>query len=345
MKLLHYIVFAFLFLSIGSCQDEEETIIQDDTQSFSATSPLADLLERTTQHPTTYDNVIDDCSCFSVQLPVTVTVNSQQINVNTQSDYQLVQNVKDAYTNDDDIVHFSYPITVVHDNFQTQVLSNYNEYEQVVDNCYDDNGFGEIDCISLVYPITMNVYDSNNQLANTVTVTSNSVLYNFLENLTNNVFVAVNYPISAINSNGQTVSLHTNSELENFIENSIDDCSSSTPGGGSAPNLTDVLTASGTWRITYFYDDADETSHFYGYNFMFHTNGTVVAVKYSTTINGNWNTYINSGETKLNLNFEGSTLEEIEDDWRVIEFSTTQIRLRHTSGGGGGTDYLTFTKN
>ena len=210
MKAMRYIIFGILFFSFGSCQKEEETIIQDDTQSFVNNSPIAGLLSRTSQNPTSVDNVLDSSSCFSVQLPVTVIVNGQQIVVSDQADYQTVQDAIDAFSDDDDIVNFVYPITITYQNFQTQVLQNADDLDDVLDECGEDDGFDEIDCITLVYPITINVYDSNNQLANTVTITSNSSLFNFLANLGNNVYAAINYPISAIDSNGQTVVINSN---------------------------------------------------------------------------------------------------------------------------------------
>ena len=41
----------------------------------------------------------------------------------------------------------------------------------------------------------------------------------------------------------------------------------------------------------------------------------------------------------------GWILDELEDDWEVIEYSSTQIRLKDVSGGNGGTDYLYLSKN
>jgi hypothetical protein len=348
MKALRYIIFGFILFSFGSCQKEEETIIQDETQSFVVDSPIAGLLSRTSQNPTSIDNILDNSSCFSVQLPVTVIVNGQQIIVSSDADYQTVQDAIDAFSGDDDLVNFVYPITIRYQNFQTQVLQDADDLDEALDDCGDDDGFDEIDCITLIYPITINVYDSNNQLANTVTITSNSNLFNFLANLGSNVFVAINYPIEAVNSNGQTVVINSNNELENFIDDSIDDCDDDNSGGsGGSGNqaFTDVL-ISGTWYITYFTDDNNnETSYFNGYNFTFNNNGTTTAVKIGVTTNGTWSTYIDSGENKFELSFDGVTLDEIEDDWRIIEFSETQIRLKDVSGGDGSTDYLTFTKN
>lgn len=341
---IKYLFLSLLGISFVACQKEETVIVQDDNniQNLSIASPLSSLISRVSQSPTSFDNVIDNCSCFSVQLPVTVIVNSQNITVSTDADYQIVQNAIDAFSNDDDIVNFIYPITVKFQNFQTKILSNKDQLDDILDECYGDDGFDEIDCISVVYPISFNVYNSNNQVASTITINSNSQLYNFLENLDSNVIISLNYPVSLLNSTGATIVINNNSELESFIENSIDDCQSS--GGGGNPTFTSILT-SGSWHISYHFDDVDDTSSYNGYNFTFNSSGTVIAVNNTMNINGTWSTYVDSGENKFLLAFDGLTLDEIEEDWKITEFTATSIRLKHISGGNGGTDYLYFTKN
>ena len=344
MKTSFYILICLVFLSLASCQKEEETIIHDNTQSFVKTSPIAGLLARTSQNPTSTDNILDSTSCFSVVLPVSVIVNSQEIVVTNQTDYQIVQDAINEFSNDDDIVNFIYPITIKFQNFQTLVVQTPDQLDDVLDDCDDDDGFDEIDCITLVYPIVINVYDSNNQIADTVTITSNSMFFNFLANLSSNTFVAISYPISAVNSNGQTIIINSNLQLEDFIEDSIDDCDENS-GGGSNPDFSEVLT-SGTWYISYFQEDDDiETDDFAGYNFTFASNGTSIAVKNAISTNGTWNVFVDSGQNKLELTFNDDNLDELEEDWRIIEFSTTVIKLKHVSGGDGSIDYLTFTKN
>ncbi|MBA4133604.1 MAG: hypothetical protein C0525_02645 [Flavobacterium sp.] len=330
-------------LFFGSCQKEEETVVQDTTQSFERSAPIAGLLIRTSQNPTSLDNVLDSSSCFSVQLPVTVIVNGNQITVADESDYQLVQDAIDAYSNDDDLVNFVYPITIRFQNFQTQVLTDADALDDVLDSCGDDDGFDEIDCISLVYPIQINIYDSNNQVANTVTITSNSGLFNFLNNLSSNTYVAINYPISAVDSYGQTVTINSNSELENFIDEAIDDCDDDNSGGSGSDTLTSILT-SGSWFIQYcYYDEEDETYHYEGFDFDFNANETVTAVRNNQTIDGDWDLQTEATYQKLDLHFDGSELEYIETGWKVIEFNTTIIRLKKQHSDR--TDYLTFKKN
>lgn len=343
MKLKYVLNLSLIGLFLMSCQTEENEVIQDPNQNLSNVSPLTTLMTRVTQNPTSGDNIMDNSSCFSVVLPTTVIVNGQNIVVSTQADYQTVQDAIDAFSNDDDIVNFIYPITIQFQNFSTQVLQDSDDLDDVIDDCGEDDGFDEIDCISFNFPIVINVYNANNQLANTITINNNTDLYNFLENLEDNEYVAIQYPISLIDSNGVNVTITSNDQLEDVIEDSIDDCDDSPSGGGSS-TLSSII-VDGTWYVSYFFDDTDETSDYAGYNFTFNVSGTATAVKNTTTINGSWSNYIDSGDEKLEFSFDGSVLDELEDDWEVTEYSATQIRLKDVSGGGSGTDYLYLTKN
>ena len=78
----------------------------------------------------------------------------------------------------------------------------------------------------------------------------------------------------------------------------------------------------------------------------FNSNGTLVAIKSSSTVNGTWNSGNDDSENKLYLDFGATTpFNKLNDDWHLIEKTTTKIRLEDISGGIGGTDLLTFEKN
>jgi hypothetical protein len=141
------LILGFCLALLVSCQKEEETIIQDTTQSFLKSDPLAQLLSRASQNSTASDNILDNTSCFSVQLPVTVIVNSQQIIVTNQSDYQIVQDAIDEFSTDDDIVNFIFPITIKFKNHQTLIVQNSNQLDDVLDDCDEDDEFDESELI------------------------------------------------------------------------------------------------------------------------------------------------------------------------------------------------------
>jgi hypothetical protein len=103
----------------------------------------------------------------------------------------------------------------------------------------------------------------------------------------------------------------------------------------------------GNWRITYYWDsDHDETSDFSGYTFSFGGSNVLTATNGGSSITGTWTTGTDDSKTKLILNFSSpESFAEISDDWHVIEITDTRIKLQDVSGGGSGTDYLTFEKN
>jgi hypothetical protein len=109
---------------------------------------------------------------------------------------------------------------------------------------------------------------------------------------------------------------------------------------------TQSIIQQGKWRITLFNDSGtDETYHFTGYEFTFNTNGSVVAVKNTTTVNGTWSTGNDDSKSKLILNF-GTTVNfnDLNEDWQILEKNSSKIRMQHISGGNGTTDLLTFEK-
>ena len=343
MKTIKYLMMCVAVMILISCQDEEKLVIQDIKQNLSAKSPLASLISRVSQNATSKDNILDKSSCFNVQLPVSVIVNKKQITISSQNDYKVVQNALDAFSNDDDVVNFVYPITIQFQNYKTELIANPDQLENIIDKCDDDDGFDEIDCLQINYPIKINIYNADNQIANSITIQNDKDLYNFLKDLVSNVFISINYPISIINSKGQNVVISNNSNFENSIEEGIKDCSTNS---GSIGNQNFVLiVTNGTWHVSYYFDDSDETLNFKGYNFTFNSNGTIMVVKEKNTIAGNWSTFVNSGQNIFLLKFDDSKLDDLEDDWKITEFTSTNVRLKNKDASDGATDYLYFTKN
>ncbi len=116
------------------------------------------------------------------------------------------------------------------------------------------------------------------------------------------------------------------------------------------PSDTGTNLQSGTWHVTLFSEDSTiETHHFNGYSFQFNSNGTVSATKDGNTVSGTWTAGQedddDDSQFKLILSFSTSPLNELNDDWDILEQTSSKIRLQDISGGNGGTDLLTFEKN
>ncbi|MCF6128111.1 hypothetical protein L1S35_00365 [Flavobacterium sp. AS60] len=339
-----YLLLPYLFvLAFFSCQDETETIRLNTQNSFAKSSPITSLISRVSQYETTDDNVLDGTSNCSIKLPAHVTVNGQYVYVISAADFQTVQDIKNLSSTDDDIVHFGFPITIVYPNYQEHDVANETEFETILAEYGDDSLYHNISCINFNYPISINIYNSNNQVASSVTLQNDNQLYTFVNNLIDGEIVGFVFPITLTNSDGDTITVANNSQLESAIESVIDDCSSTSSG---TLILSDVLT-SGSWYVSYYYGDGnDQTNYYNGYNFTFNPNGNCTAIKNSIITDGDWDIHDESGGYhRLDLHFDGSALDEMEEGWKVLEFTATSIRLKDESGDGSDNHYLNFTKN
>jgi len=163
--------------------------------------------------------------------------------------------------------------------------------------------------------------------------------------------------------------------MKNLISNSIitfaiaisliacskDESNTAVADNGTSADGVTLTAQSGTWRITYFWDtDQDETDHFTGFVFTFNADGTLIAVKGNTTVNGIWSVVDGSGNSSsdddgnstddddFNILFSvpaSSDFDDLNDDWDIISVTENIIELIDSSGGNGRTDFLTFEKN
>jgi hypothetical protein len=142
---------------------------------------------------------------------------------------------------------------------------------------------------------------------------------------------------------GETkVDLRRGDDRLRFESDCIDD------GGGSVDD-TALVTAltTGDWYITFYFNDTNETTDFNDYVFNFSSDGIATATDTNGSTNGTWST--SSGDEtplELNLNFGTSTpLDELAEDWDVLEVTNDIIRLKDVSGGDGSEDFLTFERS
>ena len=328
---------AFLFL-LFSCQSEADEQTNNAQGTITSVSPLTTYLQRVAMVKTVQDNVIDGSSYCTIKLPYTVTVNNEQIAVNTTADYQKVIDNINANANDDDIVKIDFPVTMVYYNYIEKAIPNQADFDYLIDywNLYPDL-LSKINGLKINYPITINIYNSANQVASSQSIISDQAFFNFIKNLNESQYISLRYPISIADYNDQAKSITNNLEFENAIKYAIDYC----PENNIVTlDFTETIT-NGSWEIPYFFDDSVKTSNYSGYSFVFKNDQTVVASNGSITETGQWESTVLYGVRKLKLNFSTELLGKLNFNWELFEFNNSQIRLRDV---GTTTNYLYFQK-
>ncbi|HBB49235.1 MAG TPA: hypothetical protein DCZ44_06345 [Flavobacteriaceae bacterium] len=339
MKLMNFrffIIATLAIVTLNSCQKEEDIIIDptDNSESFNGSSNFAANLLSATQNDGSIDNLIDGTSCFSIDFPVDVVANGQQVTLNSIDDLQLVEDIFNLFIGDTDLLNLVFPLTLISEDFSEQVVNDLASFNALVANCTNDVS-DDLSCLDFQFPITGTLYNASNEQTGTLSINNASEWFNFLSGLSSDVYVAINYPITVL-VGGTSTTVNSNTELTDIFNQT--DCSNS--GGNTTTAIEDELT-DGVWYVTYFFDDYDETSDFNGYSFTFNADGTALADNGMQTT-GSWSTYTDSGVAKLDLNFGPlEPLEELMDDWEILSVSSDEIQLRDLSGNGS-TDYLTF---
>ena len=340
MNFKNYFSFLVFLTFFTACQTGSIEEVHSTKETITKTTPLTTEVQRVVMQKTSQDNIIDKSNCFMIKLPYVVTVNNVQIPINSFTDYQLVQNNINAFSNDNDIVMIHFPVTVLFNDYTQKSIANQTDFDALILNCQANlNAFGKINCLTINYPISISVYDSNNQIASSVSIIDNMTLFNFIANLEVNKFIAIAYPITIKDQNGQNVVITTNSQFEDAIKAAVDNCSDNP---NAHLDFMQIITAN-PWKISYYYNDNDRTLNYNGFGFTFNSDYSLVVTKLGIIYNGTWSTSMDNGHRRFEIKLNSSPLDKLNENWKVFEFSASQLHFR-SDDGNNENDYLYFEK-
>lgn len=361
-----FILFAFVLLN--SCRTEEMEIInppEDDT--LFANSTVASLMQRTASNDGSNDNIIDNANCFNIQLPVTVFVNGLEIIVDSEADFDTIEAIFDELDDDDDTISIQFPITIILADFTEVVINNSSEFEAFSDNCNGEDEYDDdIECIDFQYPITASVFNSSNELIDTVTILNDNQLYDFIDDIDEDDIITIQFPITVVLSDGATIVINNLAELENTINNFEDDCDEDDDydyndddcNNCTDTQLTTILTDCSNWMVDDLErNDTDLEDNYTGYLFNFSSDGTITVTFGNDNFSGTWSATGTGNSIAVTIDIAG--LPDFNDTWNLYEIQQepgeTKVELRIgddelefesdcTSGGGSVDDTALVTE-
>jgi len=225
LKNLVYLPFLVLMLMM-SCQNEETEIINPSNEDIiEGQSTTANLMAKMATNDGSIDNIIDYANCLEVVLPVTVTANGITITIQSVADYSQLENILDAFANDDDAVDITFPITVILSDYTEIVITSQQQLDDLIEDCAGENeDDDDIECIDFVYPVSFSIYNTDFQVIDTVTINDDEALYGFLEDLDGPILASLDFPVSLVTASGETVVVNSNQELEVAISDADGTC-------------------------------------------------------------------------------------------------------------------------
>ncbi len=333
---LLYVLPFFAFFMLASCQKEAVEITEPNAQeTFVAESNLALLITETSTKDGSRDNIIDAANGFSVNLPVTVYVNGVEITVNSESDYDLIEEIFDDSDDDHDIIEIVFPITITLSDYTEVVINSQSELDAFRAQ-YSHENDDDIECIDFQYPLTISIYNLNFQVIDVVTIDSDEKLHHFIRNLEGGVLASLNFPVTMVYPDGSTIEVHNNQELERVMTEAKNSCDEDDDNDWNDDDFTkerlDHLLTSCPWFVHDLRRNENNLTDTYReYVMVFREDGTVkVRKRNGDMLTGTWTTRITDRGAKITLAFD--TLVDFTLDWFVYEIRYGKIKL-YTEGG------------
>ncbi len=338
-------ILVLVFVGILSgCQEEKVIVVEPtENQAVKPNSETASLVTSVARRDGSDDDIIDRASCVSLVFPVTVIANGTEVKVNSLDDLEIIENLFAASTMDEDRLEIQFPIIAIFPNHTQVTIPSKQNLDEIIASCAQ-NGDADIECIDFRFPIKVTRYNVGSQTAEVFTIQNDKELFNFFGYLKEDDLVGFYFPIIMVNSSGAEVTLSDISTLSSLIKDAEDDCDEDDHYEDPREiEFADVL-VQGEWVVTYFFEDGeDQTDDFEDFSFTFLTNGTFTASDGSLQYQGEWETEFDDDGIELELDFDdGGPLDELDEDWILIDFGADRIRLRDSSDGN--TTYLTLER-
>ena len=317
-----------ILLTSWSCR--KEVVIDEkapDSKGFVKTENVAKLIENTTLHDGSFDNIIDHANNFSIKMPYTVIVNGQRITINSEADLQTVEDILDASDTDTDSIEIVFPVTIILSDYTEVTIHNQHEFEHyVAQSTHENEPDDDIECIDFVYPITAHIYNTVTEQTRTVSIHNDEELHHLLDHLDDNDIINFDFPITLTLYDGSQITVNNISELETVIENNQDACDEDDDNDHddddcdncTTAQITTVLTGCPAWSIDELErHDTDLESNYTGYTMQFFANGDV-AVTYSGTItNGSWS--VSGSGSNIYVSIDITAIPDFSANWHLEE--------------------------
>ena len=335
-KMLNTAVAAVLLvgaLSFTSCQEEFEEVNTSNAQeeSFQATSSTAQLMEKTAFKDGSFDNIVDGSSCLALNFPYTVNVNGLDITVDSEEDLRLIEEIFDQFEDDEDVLEILFPITITLADHSEITIKNKEELIELARQCVEGGGDDDIECIDFVYPITLFTFDIKQQQTGRVTVNSDRELRLFFEELDDDDFVSIDYPVTLVKFDGTEIQVNSNAELAAALEMAKDACDEDDDNDYNDDDfdeerLASLLTECPWVVLSMERNSVDQTGQYEAYLMTFKEDGSVqVRDRAGNVLVGQWGLDTVEGYVVLGLSFD--TLVDFTLEWKVYELEEGKIKL------------------
>jgi len=327
-----YAILLVAVLAFTSCQKEEpfETDI-DQEKTLTVSAAAVELIKQTVSNDGSYDNIVDGASCFDIRFPYMVSVNGLELTIDSMEDLQTIEEILDIADDNEDIMEIVFPITITMADYTEITINGVQDLREIAEQCIEGGDDDDIECIDIVYPVTVFTYNPNFQQTAAVTVEHDMELRRFFAGLQDTDLISFDFPVSFEHLDGTKVTVNSNSELADAIERAKKACDEDDDNDHNDDDFTkerlDSLLVKCPWTMEKFEGmTVSGADHDGDYVLTFGEDGKISADnRYGHSIQGEWSTIIS--DFRLVLEMEFTDASGLDATWHVYEIEEGTIVL------------------
>ncbi|MHB1106224.1 MAG: hypothetical protein ACYCZ2_07665 [Lutibacter sp.] len=214
---------SFLFLlpiAIFGCMKEIDLTEGENPNTNNANSETSNYYKRIGMYDGSFDDLIDNISCSSVKLPVSLLANNIPLTITSTADYQLVLNIFNLSPIDTDTVVFNFPITILNQDYSQTSVTSQSQFNNLSALC--NQAIGAITCVDIVYPIKISLYNTTTEQTTIISIVNDRNLFDFMANLSVKEVYSVQYPINVKIIGNVNILVSGDIQLKSIINDCLD---------------------------------------------------------------------------------------------------------------------------
>jgi len=209
-------IFLILVLVCVSCFDDDSTLIESDNTAH-ISSKLTKSIKTIALHDASYDDIIDNSFCFSLEFPYEVLVNSELKTINSVQDIETLE--------ENSTIEIVYPVSAVFFNYEKHQINSTTDFGIIANACENNFDIDSHSCLDFQYPVAVKVYNPAGNSFHTTNLDHDQDMYIFFDNLHDTDIYEIEYPILlSDHTTGTSKSISSNAGFENIYANTIGDC-------------------------------------------------------------------------------------------------------------------------
>lgn len=212
MKKIFYVILIVFF---SGCYEDDTQILQSENASHRS-SELSLKIKSMSAHHAAFDDIIDNISCFSIDFPYQINLNS---NLKTISSLEDISEISA-----EDNIEFIYPFNTTFYNYEEHQATNLTGFNLIKNTCSDEFNFDPNPCLDFQFPITLKEYNDLTESFESYQLDNDRDVYLHIENLHDNDIYEIVYPVFLKDSNANVIRVESNEQFISVFDSSIQDC-------------------------------------------------------------------------------------------------------------------------